>query len=127
MLPGGKTKDESSTQISYYSGGMNKFFILGFVSYATSACCMAQVSALPKEGGTTEIVSSSASEQCALEKAQERAQELCAGRRYVVVSTDTKYQGADPNAKLAVGLLTNGRTNGNTQNDYRTDMIVKCE
>jgi hypothetical protein len=106
---------------------MNKFVALAFVSYATSACCMAQVSALPKEGGTTEIVSSSSSEQCAIDKAQERAQEVCAGKRYVVVSTETKYQGADPNAKLAVGLLTGGRANGNSQSDFRTDMIVKCE
>jgi hypothetical protein len=106
---------------------MNKFIALAFVSYATSACCMAQVSALPKEGGTTEIVSSSSSEQCAIDKAQQRAQEVCVGKRYVVVTTNTKYQGADPNAKLAVGLLSGGRTNGSGQDDYRTDMIVKCE
>jgi hypothetical protein len=107
---------------------MNKFIALAFVSYATSACCFAQVSALPKEGGTTEIISSSASEQCAIDKAQERAQEVCGvGKRYVVVKTETKYQGADPNAKLAVGFISGGRTNGNSQDDYRTDMVVKCE
>ena len=86
---------------------------------------MANVSTLPKQGGLTELVSSSSSERCALDKAQERAQEICVGKRYVVMTNETKYQGADPNAKLVASILTNN--NGSTNHDYRTTMTIKCE
>jgi hypothetical protein len=110
-----------------YAPAMFKFVIVlvSMLSIASSACCMASVSALPKEGGITEIISTSATEKCAIDKAQERAQEVCMGKRFVVVANETIYQGADPNAKLAVAVLT--RQNGNSQNDYRTAMTVKCE
>jgi hypothetical protein len=104
---------------------MVKTACIALFALSSSACCIAQVSVLPKEGGMTEVISTSGSESCAIDKAQERAQEICVGKRFVVVTNETKYQGADPNAKLVASVLTNH--NGNTQNDYRTTMTVKCE
>ena len=82
---------------------------------------------LPKEGGAAQAISTSGKEDCALEKAQAEADEYCKkqGKHYVAVNTDTKYQGADPNAKLALGVLT-GRS-GNSGDDYRVQLDFKCE
>ena len=92
-----------------------------------TACCQANVNILPKEGGTGEAISTSAKENCALEKAQQEADEYCKkqGKHYVAIKSDSKYQGADPNAKLAVGIVT-GRS-GNSSDDYRVSLEFKCE
>jgi hypothetical protein len=97
---------------------------LGLVA---GGCCQATVNVLPKEGGQGEAISQSASENCALEKAQQNADEYCQkqGKHYVAIKSDSKYQGADPNAKLAVGVLTGH--NGNTSQDYRVSLEFKCE
>jgi hypothetical protein len=92
-----------------------------------TACCQANVNILPKEGGTGEAISTSSKENCALEKAQEEADEYCKkqGKHYVAIKSDSKYQGADPNAKLAIGIVT-GRS-GNSSDDYRVSLEFKCE
>ncbi len=97
------------------------------MSLLANGCCQATVNVLPKEGGQAEAISTSAKENCALEKAQENADEYCKkqGKHYVAIKSDSKYQGADPNAKLAVGILT-GR-NGNSSDDYRVSLEFKCE
>ena len=93
-----------------------------------AGCCQATVNILPKEG-SAQAVSTSAKESCAIEKAQEEANDYCKkmGKRYVAINSETKYQGADPNAKLAVGFLTSGRHSGNTSDDYRVQLDFKCE
>ena len=109
---------------------MNRFLLvatmLGLGVLATG-CCQANVNVLPKEGGQAEAISTSAKENCALEKAQEHADEYCKkqGKHYVAIKSDSKYQGADPNAKLAIGIVT-GRS-GNSSDDYRVSLEFKCE
>jgi hypothetical protein len=102
-----------------------------FVAFvlALSGCCSATVNILPKEGGTAQAISTSAKEGCAIEKAQAEADDYCKklGKTYVAINSESKYQGADPNAKLAIGVLTRGKHSGNTSDDYRVQLDFKCE
>ncbi len=101
-------------------------FVAPFLLLA-GGCCSAQVNILPKEAGQAQAVSTSSKESCALEKAQDRAAEYCAnaGKHYVAVKQDSKYQGADPTAKMAVGALFGSK--GDTSQDYRVTLDFKCE
>jgi len=93
-----------------------------------SGCCFATVNILPKEA-SAQAISESSSESCAIQKAQEEAAEYCkkSGKQYVAVNTESKYQGADPNAKLALSFLSAGKSNGNNSNDYRVLLDFRCE
>ncbi|MFO0669186.1 MAG: hypothetical protein U0235_06080 [Polyangiaceae bacterium] len=92
-----------------------------------SGCCTANVNVLPKENNAAQAIATSANESCALQKAQVKAGAYCKklGKRYVAIKTDSTYRGADPNAKLAVSLLTG--QSGSTSEDYRVDLDFKCE
>lgn len=92
-----------------------------------TGCCTASVNILPKEGNAAEAIATSANESCAIQKAQAQAEKYCRkqGKRYVATKTDSQYRGADPTAKLAVGVLTG--MSGNTSDDYRIDLEFKCE
>jgi hypothetical protein len=91
-------------------------------------CCTASTNILPQEA-SARIVSESASESCAIEKAQEEAAEYCKkmGKQYVSIKSDSKYQGADPNAKLALSLLSRNSMSGNRHNDYRVEIEFRCD
>lgn len=106
-----------------------------FVLLGLSACCPARVNILPKAAGEAEAISTSRKENCAIEKAQEKAEEYCKqqGKRYVVIDSQSKYQGADQTAKAgiqAVSTIASGgkRTvTGNTDEDYEVRLQFKCE
>ena len=107
---------------------MNRGVIV-FAVVVLGGCCPASTSVLPKDGNTAQVVSTSSKEQCAMEHAQEEAEEYCKkqGKKFYANSSDTKYQGADPNAKLAVGVLSKGRNNLNSSDDYRVEIDFRCE
>ena len=63
-----------------------------------AGCCSASVNILPKDGGNGQAIATSSKENCALEKAQDEANQYCQqqGKRYVAVHQESVYQGANP-------------------------------
>jgi hypothetical protein len=108
-------------------GTMRRIGAVIGAAFILGGCCQASVNILPKDGGQAQAISTSSKENCALEKAQAEADDYCKkeGKRYVAINSETKYQGADPNAKLAIGVLT--RHSGNSSDDYRVQLDFKCE
>jgi hypothetical protein len=92
----------------------------------------AKVSIMRQEGGKFMAISSSGSEAVAYDGAKVRAEEKCyhEHKDFVVVSQDSKYQGADQTTKGiagAVGGLFGKRTTSSNLDDYKVTMVFKCD
>ncbi len=105
--------------------------ILSLVSVVglLSACASTRV--FPREDGTATMISNSATESSAYDAALDDAQKYCGdrGRRFVMVSQSSTYNGADKNAKVAietVGWVTGNPTNVDRPDDYRVELCFKC-
>lgn len=105
--------------------------ILGLASLVglLSACASTRV--FPREDGTATMISNSSSESLAYDAALDDAQRYCVdrGRRFVMVSQSSTYNGADKNAKAAietVGWVTGNPTNMDRPDDYRIELSFKC-
>ena len=112
---------------------MRRSFIrfLGFCSLITLLGACASTRVFPREDGTATMISNSASESAAYDAALDDAQHYCQerGRRFVMVSQSSTYNGMDKNAKAAietVGWVTGNPTNVDRHDDYRIELSFKC-
>lgn len=93
----------------------------------------ASTTVLPREDGSYSLVASSYSADSAISAAQDDAIEHCRrlGKSMVVVRYESRYNGADKNAKAvigAVGVMT-GRYygDGSRMDDNQVEMHFKCQ
>lgn len=106
-----------------------KYFGLLILVGLLSACASTRV--FPGEDGTATMISNSASESAAYDAALDDAQKYCTdrGRRMVMVSQSSTYNGADKNTKVAietVGWATGNPMNMDRPDDYRVELCFKC-
>lgn len=110
---------------------MFKMIPSGLLMLVLGGCCSAQVQILPKDGANALAVSTSSSETCAYEKAQEKAKEYCTKRRktFTLVKDEAEYRGMDKNAKgvmRGVGMATGHYMDMDAADDYRVRLQFKC-
>lgn len=94
-----------------------------------SACASTRV--FPREDGTATMISNSNTESAAYDAALDDAQKYCQdrGRRFVMVSQSSTYQGADKNAKAVIetaSWVSGTPTNVDRPDDYRIELSFKC-
>lgn len=111
------------------SFSVSKILTLALVVGLLSACASTRV--FPSEDGTATLISNSASESAAYDAALDDAQKYCIdrGRRMVMVSQSSTYNGADKDTKVAietVGWVTGNPTNVDRPDDYRVELCFKC-
>jgi protein involved in ribonucleotide reduction len=73
---------------------------------------------MPHADGSYIMVANSASEGYAYDAAIKDAEKFCEkkGKKFAVLSQDSRYQGMDKNAKAIIGVI--GAVNPNNQNNY---------
>lgn len=107
------------------------FLVLGTMGIALLLQACASTRVLPQEDGTALMISNSASESAAYDAAVDDAQNFCTerGRRFVMVSQSSTYNGMDKNAKAAletVSVVMGQPTSASRHDDYRVEVTFRC-
>ncbi len=113
-----------------------KFVYLLLIACASvlTGCATTTATALNKSDGTIELVSTSSSEDDALEAALDKGIQQCktAGKTFVVIDRQSTYRGINPNVRAAISvasILTKGAFSsaGRSSDDWRVVVLGKCQ
>ena len=107
------------------------FKVLSVLATTALIAGCASTRVFPQEDGTALMVASSASESAAYDAALDDAQKFCSerGRRFVMVSQSSTYNGMDKNAKAAietVSVVLGKPTSASRHDDYRVELNFRC-
>lgn len=107
--------------------------IIAFASLL-AGCATTTATALNKADGTIELVSTSSSEDDALEAALDKGIQQCkaSGKTFAVIDRQSTYRGIDPNLRAAISVasaLTKGAFSsaGRSSSDWRIVVVGKCQ
>ncbi|UOD50059.1 hypothetical protein [Orrella daihaiensis] len=112
------------------------FKYLPIIAFASilAGCAATTATALNKADGTIELVSTSRSEDDALEAALDKGIQQCkaSGKTFVVLDRQSTYRGIDPNLRAAISVasvLTKGGFYGagTSSSDWRVVVLGKCQ
>jgi hypothetical protein len=111
-----------------------KFLPIIALTCIFAGCASTTATALNKADGTMELVSTSSSEDDALEAALDKGIQQCkaSGQTFVVIDRKSNYRGVDPNVKAAINVasvLTKGGFYGmgSSSSDWRVVVTGKCQ
>ena len=110
---------------------VRNFVLVIAFSVVQVACCTARTRVLPKSGSRADIISTSSKEDCAYEKAKEKAAKYCSkkGKRYVIQKDKSKYRGMDRTAKGVIegaGAVMGKSVYLSRSDDYKVRIAIKC-
>lgn len=112
------------------------FKLLSLLAFASilAGCAATTATALNKADGTIELVSTSSSEDDALEAALDKGIQQCktSSKTFVVIDRQSTYRGIDPNLRAAISVasvLTKGAFSGagRSSDDWRVVVLGKCQ
>ncbi|MCD8504125.1 MAG: hypothetical protein LRY53_07130 [Burkholderiaceae bacterium] len=112
------------------------FKYLPIIAFASvlAGCAATTATALNKADGTIELVSTSSSEDDALEATLDKGIQQCkaTGKTFAVIDRQSTYRGIDPNVRAAINvasILTKGAFSGagRSSDDWRVIVIGKCQ
>lgn len=99
-----------------------------------AGCASTTANSLNKADGTIEIISTSSSEDDALEAALDKGIQQCkaSGKTFAVIDRQSTYRGIDPNLRAAISVasvLTKGAFSsaGRSSSDWRVVVLGKCQ